>query len=66
MDLTVKSQFLIGSVTQIFTAVLTLILHKKKLLNIDDPVSNYVKSKVDNFKDITVRDVIMHLSLIHI
>lgn len=55
------SEFPIGSVTKLFTALLVLILEGRKLLNIDDTVDVYVDStEYDDFSQITIRQVLNH------
>lgn len=57
------SEFMIGSVTKIFTIFLLLILQQKKLLNINDQVNKYVKSNRKNdFSKITILDLMNHQS----
>jgi CubicO group peptidase (beta-lactamase class C family) len=54
-----KSQFLIVSVTKIFTALLVLILHKNNLLNINDKVDDYINLHLNK---ITILDILQHRS----
>jgi CubicO group peptidase (beta-lactamase class C family) len=63
-----NSEFLIGSITKLFTMLSILILQQHKLLNINDKVSKYIKSNIHNdFSKITISDLIHHKSgLVHI
>jgi len=58
--------FLIGSITKIFTVYMILILQQNNLLNINDNISKYIKSKNKNnddiFRKITILDIINHTS----
>lgn len=64
--LDIYSTFLIGSITKIFTVYIILILHQNNLLNINDNISKYIKSKNKNnnniFEKITILDVVNHTS----
>lgn len=53
------SEFRIGSITKIFTYVLLLVLHQKKIINIYDNVTNYMSSD-NNDLNISILDVINH------
>lgn len=55
------SEFAIGSVTKIFTALTVILLHQQKLLDINDQVSKYIKpTKYDDWSLITIRDLLNH------
>jgi CubicO group peptidase (beta-lactamase class C family) len=57
------SQFLIGSITKVFTVFVLLLLQQDKLLNVNDKVDKYVKSNKNNdFSTITILDLIKHKS----
>jgi CubicO group peptidase (beta-lactamase class C family) len=64
--LDMNSTFLIGSITKIFTIYTILILHQNNLLNINDNIIKYVKTKNkdnnDAFEKITILDIINHTS----
>lgn len=59
-------KYLIGSNTKSFTALLTLILQEKGILNINDPVNKYLKwfeYKNKNISNkITIKDLLQHTS----
>lgn len=55
-----NTEFLIGSVTKVFTVLTLVILSGLGMLCLDDPVDQYVKSKFDDFSRITIRDIINH------
>jgi CubicO group peptidase (beta-lactamase class C family) len=55
------SQFLIGSITKIFIIFIILLLHQNKLLDINNTLHLYFKSN-DNFSNITILDLINHVS----
>ena len=57
-----KSQFPIGAVTEVITLYLILQLHQKKMINVQDTVKTYLKSKEDDFGTITLLDLINHRS----
>lgn len=60
------NKYLIGSNTKSFTALITLILQEKGLLNIDDPVNKYLKwfkYKNNNVSNkITIKNLLQHTS----
>jgi D-alanyl-D-alanine carboxypeptidase len=62
----INSTFLIGSITKIFTIYMILILHQNNLLNINDNIIKYVKTKNKNnndmFQKIKILDIINHTS----
>jgi hypothetical protein len=62
--LDMNSTFLIGSVTKIFTVYTILILHQNNLLNINDNIIKYIKTKNkdnnDMFQKIKILDIINH------
>jgi len=64
--LDMQSTFLIGSITKIFTIYTILILHQNNLLNVNDKITKYIKTKNknnnDSFEKITILDVINHTS----
>lgn len=56
-----KSEFMIGSITKLFTGILIVILNDKKLLNIKDNVTKYIKpNKLNKFKNVTIEHLINH------
>ena len=55
-----NSEFLLGSVTKIFTAITLLVLHQKNIININHKVIKYLENK--QFKNITILDLINHVS----
>lgn len=55
-ELNETSQFLIGSVTKIFTYILILILQQEKKLNIEDEISIYL----DDFEGFSIKDLMEH------
>lgn len=62
-QLDMHSQFLIGSVTKVFTIFTLLLLDQEGLLGIEDVVSEYIDSNEHNdFSSITILDVINHKS----
>lgn len=58
--LTGNSEFLIGSITKMFTAVLLLILQEKKLVNLNDTLDKYLENT--NFKNVKIINIINHIS----
>ena len=55
------SEFMIGSIAKIFTAMLIVILNDKNILNVNDSVGEYIESNKDNdFQNITINDLINH------
>jgi len=59
------SQFMIGSITKVFTFYTILILQQENLLNVNDKVSKYIKSNEhNNFSKITIFDLMNHTSKI--
>lgn len=58
-----NSEFMIGSITKLFTGMLIIILNDKNLLDVNDNVSKYIKSNQhNNFEHITINDLINHKS----
>ena len=60
-----ETRFRIGSVTKQFTAVSIMLLQERGLVNVDDPISNYIKDAPDAWSAITVRDLLQHTSGLH-
>lgn len=57
------SEFLLGSITKVFTVIILLILQQNKLLNINDKVSKYIKNNKNNdFSKITIMNLMNHNS----
>lgn len=54
------SQFVLGSITKIFTCLTLLILHQKRKLDIHGKIKQYVNKKELN--DITIIDLMNHMS----
>ncbi|MCP4584140.1 MAG: beta-lactamase family protein [candidate division Zixibacteria bacterium] len=60
---TTTTKFLIGSVTKSFTAIAIMQLVEKGVLNLDHPISSYLKNySVDNWRKITIRHLLSHTS----
>jgi CubicO group peptidase (beta-lactamase class C family) len=57
-----SSEFLIGSITKIFTIIILLILQEKGKLKLTESISKYIKSDKDNLKNISIIDLINHES----
>lgn len=58
-----KSEFVIGSLTKLFTMMIILILHKYKLLSVYDNVNKYVESnELNDFSKITIIQLLNHKS----
>lgn len=58
-----NSQFLIGSLTKIFTIFTILLLHQNKLLDVNDKINKYIDSNEKNdFSQINILEVINHIS----
>lgn len=56
-----NSEFMIGSVTKIFTGLLISILDSLGLLSYDDQIDKYIDfNKLNDFSDITIDDVLHH------
>lgn len=53
-----NSEFLIGSVTKVFTTILLLILHQKKIININSTFKKYLDNK--QLMNVKIIDVINH------
>lgn len=58
--LTGNSEFLIGSITKIFTVILLLILQEKKFVNLNYSLDKYLKNV--NFKNVKIINIINHIS----
>ena len=56
------SEFVLGSVTKIFTAILIMILHKLKILSVHDKINKYIKSEVDDLSTIKILDIVNHVA----
>ena len=55
------SEFMIGSVTKVFTGIMMIILNDKKILNLDDNITKYIKPNKNNkFDNITIKHLINH------
>lgn len=59
---TTETVFEIGSVTKQFTAACILLLAENGKLSLDDPISRYLKKTPDNWRDITIRQLLTHTS----
>ena len=59
--LTTEDKFQIGSVTKQFVAAALLKLQQENKLSIDDEVTKYLP-QLENFKGVTIRDVLNHTS----
>ncbi|MEP0391149.1 MAG: serine hydrolase domain-containing protein [Erythrobacter sp.] len=62
---TSETRFRIGSVTKQFTAVSIMLLQERGMVNVDDPISKYIKDAPDAWGAITVRDLLQHTSGLH-
>lgn len=57
------SEFMLGSITKVFTIYLILILHQNNLLDVNDKVSKYIENNKNNkFNKITILDIVNHKS----
>lgn len=56
------SEFMIGSITKIFTMIQIIIFHMNNKLSIYDRVTKYFTSEHDDFSDITILDLLNHTS----
>lgn len=55
------SEFMIGSITKVFTGMLITILNDKGVLNVNDSVGKYIApNENNNFQDITIDNLICH------
>ena len=62
-NLNENSEFMIGSITKVFTLFTLLILHQNNLLNINDTVDKYIKSNPNNdFSTVTLINLMNHKS----
>ena len=60
-NLNENSEFMIGSITKIFTGILIIILNDKNMLNINDNIDKYIEQNENNkFENITINDLINH------
>lgn len=65
VNVEVNDVYLIGSVTKTITSACILKLHEQKLLNIDDPISNYLDTITYIDPKITIRQLLQHTSGIY-
>lgn len=57
------SEFMIGSITKLFTGMLIIILNDKKMLDVNDNINKYIKpNKHNNFSNVIINDLLMHTS----
>jgi CubicO group peptidase (beta-lactamase class C family) len=60
-ELNQYSEFMLGSVTKIFTIFILIMLNQKNILNIHDKVNKYIPSnKRNNFSNITIMEIMNH------
>lgn len=57
-----ETKFRLGSVTKQFTAMAVMILQERGSLSVDDPISKFIDSSPDAWKDVTVRHLLSHTS----
>ncbi|WP_310391230.1 serine hydrolase domain-containing protein [Hymenobacter sp.] len=62
VPITPDTRFPVASMTKLFTAVLTLQLHEKGLLRLDDKAAAYVPGLPANCQDITITALLTHHS----
>jgi hypothetical protein len=56
-----NSEFMIGSITKVFTGILIIILNDKNMLNINDNIDKYIKPNKNNkFENITINNLLNH------
>lgn len=60
--ITMKSEFRIGSITKIFTAVSILVAQQNGLLKIDDCVNKYISKSELNLEGMKIIDILLHKS----
>lgn len=60
MSNSTTTRFYIASLTKPFTAVAVLQLYEKEFLRLDAPVSKYLPGWPENFKGVTIRQILMH------
>lgn len=54
--------FSINSISKVFTSVAVMQLQEQNKLNINDPVSRYIDSIPENWKKITIKQLMSHIS----
>jgi CubicO group peptidase (beta-lactamase class C family) len=54
--------FSINSISKVFTSVAIMQLQEQNKLNINDPISHYIDSIPDNWKKITIKQLMSHTS----
>lgn len=59
---TLDAKFLIGSVTNQFTAMAILQLYEQGLLDVDDPICDYLRRCPDTWSGITIHHLMTHTS----
>lgn len=57
-----KSKFRIASVSKLFTGTAIFKLHKKGLINLQDPISKHLDSIPNSWKSITIEQIAQHTS----
>lgn len=57
-----KTLWSIGPISQGFTAVAIMQLYEKGKLSLDDPIGKYLKNIPDNWKNISIRQLMQHSS----
>jgi CubicO group peptidase (beta-lactamase class C family) len=62
VPITTDTRFAIGSVTKQFTAASILLLQEQGRLKVTDPLSLYLPSVPETWKDVTLRDLLTHTS----
>ena len=56
-----KSEFMIGSITKLFTGMMIIILNDKKMLSVNDNINKYIEPNKNNkFENVTINDVVNH------
>ena len=58
----VQTRYRIGSLTKQFTAMLTLMLHERGLLDIGDLICDYIEDCPDTWAEITIEQLLTHTS----
>jgi len=57
-----NSEFMIGSISKIFTGMVIIILNDLKMLNINDNVAKYIKPNDNNsFENVTINKLLNHM-----